>query len=216
MVFLLPDRKETELGSSEQEASPSAGKNTRIVLVPCTAWKCVPTAISGSVDISEVPGYALLQHLSCQWRSHMLLQGMVSHELTVYLSVFDLFLTHLIMTILSKRCKPGNFESHNSLKASFSNTRNLYSNFVECKFHLVSNSPDILTVCETNLGDSIDSCSFSVTGYLPLIWKDSVTHMYGLAVYVKQGLLFNRTYYEQVLEQCLSGQKNSITIISIW
>ena len=99
----------------------------------------------------------------------MLLQGMVSHELTVYLSVFDLFLTHLIMTILSKRCKPGNFESHNSLKASFSNTRNLYSNFVECKFHLVSNSPDILTVCETNLGDSIDSCSFSVTGYLPLI-----------------------------------------------
>ena len=29
-----PDSKDTELGSSNQEASPSAGKNTRIVLVP--------------------------------------------------------------------------------------------------------------------------------------------------------------------------------------
>ena len=29
----LPDSKETELGSSDQEAYPSAGKNTRVVLV---------------------------------------------------------------------------------------------------------------------------------------------------------------------------------------
>ena len=55
-----PDSKETELGSSDQEASPSAGKNTRMVLVPCCAWKCVPTAISGGVDISEIPGCHLL------------------------------------------------------------------------------------------------------------------------------------------------------------
>ena len=27
-------------------------------------------------------------------------------------------------------------------------------------------------------------------GYLPLIWKDSVTYMHGLAVYVKEGLPF--------------------------
>ena len=31
-----PDSKEAELGSSQQEASPSAGKNTRIILVPCS------------------------------------------------------------------------------------------------------------------------------------------------------------------------------------
>ena len=55
-----PDSKETELGSSDQEASPSAGKNTGIVLVLCCAWKCVPTAISGDMDISEVPGCHLL------------------------------------------------------------------------------------------------------------------------------------------------------------
>ena len=57
---MLPDSKETELGSSNQEASPSAGKNTEIVLVPCCTWKCVPTAISSGADISEVPGCHLL------------------------------------------------------------------------------------------------------------------------------------------------------------
>ena len=61
-----PDSKETEFGNSGQEASPSAGKNTGIVLVPCRAWKCVPTAISGGVDISEVPGCHLLQQMSSQ------------------------------------------------------------------------------------------------------------------------------------------------------
>ena len=52
---VLSDSQEAELGSSDREASPSAGKNTGIVLVPCLAWKCVPTAISGGMDISEVP-----------------------------------------------------------------------------------------------------------------------------------------------------------------
>ena len=63
-VFWLhcaPDSKDTELGSSNQEASPSAGKNIGIVLVPCRAWKCVPTAISGGVDISEIRGCHLLR-----------------------------------------------------------------------------------------------------------------------------------------------------------
>ena len=40
------------------------------------------------------------------------------------------------------------------------------------------------------MDDSIDSGNFSVRGYLPLIRKDSSTHMHGLAVYVKEGLLF--------------------------
>ena len=94
------------------------------------------------------------------------------------------------MTILSKACKPDNFESHNSLKLSFANIRGLRSNFVDCKSFLKSNSPDILAPCETNLDDSIDSGNFSVRGGLPLIRKDSSTHMHGLAVYVKEGLSF--------------------------
>ena len=49
-----------------------------------------------------------------------LLQGLVSHELTAYLSVFHLLLTQWIMIILSKGCKPENFESHNSLNKHLS------------------------------------------------------------------------------------------------
>ena len=61
-----PNSKETELGSSGQEASPSASKNTRVVLVPCRAWKCAPTAISGGVDISAVLGCHLLRQMGSQ------------------------------------------------------------------------------------------------------------------------------------------------------
>ena len=46
------------------------------------------------------------------------------------------------MTILSKACKPDNFELHNSLKLSFTNIRGLRSNFLDCE----SNSLDILAV----------------------------------------------------------------------
>ena len=63
-------------------------------------------------------------------------------------------------------------------------------NFVDCESFLESNSPDILALCETNLDDSIDSGNFSMRGYLPLIRKDSSTHMPGLTVYVKEGLPF--------------------------
>ena len=94
------------------------------------------------------------------------------------------------MAVLSKTCKSDNFESHNSLKLSFTNIRGLRSNFVDCESFLESNSPDILALCETNLDDSIDSSNFSVRGYLPLIRKDSGTHMHGLAVYVKKGIPF--------------------------
>ena len=96
------------------------------------------------------------------------------------------------MVILSKACKPDNFELHNSLKLSFTNNRRLPSNFVDCESFLESNSPDIFALCETNLDDSIDTDNFSVRGYLPLMRKDSGTHMHGLAVYVKEGLLFAR------------------------
>ena len=88
---------------------------------------------------------------------------MVSHELTAYLSVLNLFLTQYIKAILSKGCKPDNFES---------------------------NSLDILALCQTNLDNLVDSGNFSVTGCLLLVGKDSITHMHGLAVYVKEGLPF--------------------------
>ena len=95
------------------------------------------------------------------------------------------------MTILSKACKPVNFESHSSVKLSFTNIRGLRSNFVDSDSFLESNSPDILALCETNLNDStIDSGNFSMRGYLPLTQKDSGTHMHGLTICVKEGLPF--------------------------
>ena len=94
------------------------------------------------------------------------------------------------MAILSKACKPDNFELHNSLKLSFTNIWGLRSNFVDCESFLESNSPDILALCETNLDDSINSGNFSVRDYLPLIRKDSSTAMHGVAGYVKEGLPF--------------------------
>ena len=71
------------------------------------------------------------------------------------------------MAILSNGIKPDNFESHNSLKLNFTNIRGLHSNFVDCG-------------------------NFTVGGYLPLIQKDSTTHMHGLTVYMKEGLAFAR------------------------
>ena len=94
------------------------------------------------------------------------------------------------MAILSKGCKLDNFEPYSFLYVSFTNIAGLGSNFVECESFFERNSPDILALCKTNLDDPIDSGNFSVRGYLPIIWKDSVTHMHGLAVYVKQRITF--------------------------
>ena len=45
-----------------------------------------------------------------------------------------------------------------------------------------------------NLEGSFDSGNFSVHGYLPLIQKDSVTHMHSVAVYVKEDFLLHMIY----------------------
>ena len=47
-----------------------------------------------------------------------------------------------------------------------------------------------LISCETNLDGLNDFSNFSGRGYLPLIEKDSTTHMHGQAVYLKEWLPF--------------------------
>ena len=88
---VLPDSKETKLGSSNQETSPSADKNTGVALVLGCVWKCVPTAISVGVDILEVHGCHLLQKMSSQWGSQKLVQGLVSHELSLPFCFWPIF-----------------------------------------------------------------------------------------------------------------------------
>ena len=145
--------------------------------------------------------------MSSQWGSQNLLQGLVSHEVTAYLFNFKQFQLNELWTILSKACKPDHLELYNSLKLSFMNIRGLHLNVVGCESFLESTSPDILALCELNLNDSIDSGNFSVRGYLPLIWKDSSTHMHGLAVYVKKGLPF---------AQDLSLENSADSYICFW
>ena len=59
-----PNSEETEQGSSanrlllEQEKVPGQ--------FYCHAWKCVPTAVSGGVDVFEVSGCHLLQEVIYQ------------------------------------------------------------------------------------------------------------------------------------------------------
>ena len=144
-------------------------------------------------------GCHLLWQISSQSGSQKkLLQELVSHELTAYLSVFDLFLTKWIMSILSKGCKPDHFEPHNSLKLSFTNIRCLCSNFVECGSFLESNSLVILALCETNLDDSKLILWISLWGFIFLfegLSSYSITDMHVLAVYVKKGLPFAQDLY---------------------
>ena len=80
------------------------------------------------------------------------------------------------------------------------NIRCLRSNFVDSESFLESNSPDIFALCEANLDDSIDSGNFSLRGYLPVIRKDSSTHMPGLTVYVKEGLPFPQDFISRKLQ----------------
>ena len=70
----------------------------------------------------------------------------------------------------------------------------LFSYFLEW------NSPDILALSEINLDDSIDSGNFSVTVYLRLVRKDSITHMHLLTLYVKEELRFHGTYLWKTLQ----------------
>ena len=56
-----PDSKETKLGSSDQRLLHQQVK-IQGVLVPCHAWKCVPIAFSGGVNISMVPDLSVISY----------------------------------------------------------------------------------------------------------------------------------------------------------
>ena len=68
----------------------------------------------------------------------------------------------------------------------------LHSNFFfffDSKSLFELNSPHIFSLCEKNLIYFIDSSNISVRGYLLFIWKDSVTYMRSLTVYIKEDFL---------------------------
>ena len=56
---VLPDSKETKLGSSDTKRflASSAGKNIDVVLVLCCTWKCVLKVVSGGAGVEITLGY---------------------------------------------------------------------------------------------------------------------------------------------------------------
>ena len=83
------DTKETELESRNQEAFPSAGKNTGVVLVPSLCMEVCPYSHVRWCGFFR--GCHLLWHMSSQCGSQKLLQELVSHETAAYFSIFNLF-----------------------------------------------------------------------------------------------------------------------------
>ena len=86
----------------QREASPSAAKNIRAVLVPCRTWKCVPVAISGGVDIAVIPRCHCCnrQVLSESKKNYVKDQFLMNSHST--LPFLTLFLTQLIYNINKK------------------------------------------------------------------------------------------------------------------
>ena len=79
------------LGSSNQEASSSAGKNTGLVLVPCSRMEVCPYSYFQWCGYFWGSWVSFVTADSSQLGSQKLLQRLVSHELTAYLSIFNLF-----------------------------------------------------------------------------------------------------------------------------
>ena len=174
---------ETKHGSSSQDASQSTSKNTGVVLVPYP-WKCIPKAIFGGADNTLVVNY---------YNTKITSRIGVSRTPSLLFGFWPLVWL-IEMAILLTGQQSDNFESLDSLKLSLTNIWGLCSKIVSFDPSLKPNSPDILALCGANVDDSIGSGNFSFKGYLPLIWKDSVTHMHVLAVYVRKDFLLCKTY----------------------
>ena len=86
-----PGSKETELGSSDKEASPSAGKSTRVVSVPCSLMEVRPYSYFWRCRYFWGTWLSFLTTDEFSMRVTKLLQWLVSHKHTAYLSIFNLF-----------------------------------------------------------------------------------------------------------------------------
>ena len=98
---VLPDSKETKLGSSYKEASPSAGKNTGVVLVPCCSWNC-PSSYFRWCGYFWGPWVSFVMIDGFSVRVTKISWGLVFHQLTACISVFDQFLTQWNGHIIKK------------------------------------------------------------------------------------------------------------------
>ena len=127
--------------------------------------------------------------MSSQWESQKLLHGLVSHELTAYLSIFNLFkLNNELWPYYQKHVNQIILNCTTLWSLALQTFKTFVPILLIVTLSLNQTLPTFL-LCERP-GWLADSSNFSVRGYLPLIRKDCSTHMHGLAVYVKEGLPF--------------------------
>ena len=127
--------------------------------------------------------------MSFRWGSQKLLQGLVSHELTAYLSIFNLFKLNELWPYYQKYVNHIilNYVTLQSLDLQIFEA--FAWNWWLCIFHWIKLSWHSCSMW--NKPGWLDwFWQFSVRGFFPVIQKDSSTHMHGLAVYVKKGLPF--------------------------
>ena len=137
------DSKETELGSHNQEASPSAGKITEVVLVSCCTRKCVPTAVSVHVVIPRVLECSLLQHELSERVTNIASRIGVSCTQSQPFSFLPHFFDSMKWPLIVR--KRDNFESRKSPKSSFTKIWVLCPDFVGWESFLEWNSLSDLT-----------------------------------------------------------------------
>ena len=86
-----PDSKEAALGSSDQEDSPLAGKNTGVVLVPCSRMKLRPCSCFRWSGYFRGPWMLFVTTDEFSVKVTKITLRLMSHELIAYFSIFNLF-----------------------------------------------------------------------------------------------------------------------------
>ena len=109
---------------------------------------------------------------------------LIHSQISDFTSLFYSMNYHNIKSYIHKL---DNFETKKFLNVSFTDVCGICSDFVVSETFLELNCHGILALCETNLNHSFDSNNFSLKGN-PWILKDYITHMNGLAVFLRKGM----------------------------
>ena len=114
------------------------------------------------------------------------------------------------MVIFSKVPQPDTFESRSFLKLNLNNIWSLRSNFIGNESYLKPTYSDILALYETNIEESIYYSNLSARGFLHLIWKNSVSHVHRIAVYVERWISVEREKYLKKTMKIVSYERCSM------
>lgn len=155
------------------------------------SYSSVPKLFSSGVVISEIPGYHVLWHMSSQQGSlYISLKTSVSSTRNLPPWIYRIFLPHETPTV-SKVREPDKIESYTIprlVALIFDVIVLVFWLWIFCEWGF----SDFLTSCGKKLEYSPDSRNFFMKRYLPLLRKDSVTYVNGLAVYMKDVLPLTR------------------------